>query len=278
MSKKNKGRNGKHLFRVAISGKTIDGRVIPANHIEEMAANYDPEHYQARIWLEHLKAVWPDSDFVSHGDVLSLEAHEVEVGGEMVMGLYAELSPGDKLMEFSRKGIKVFTSIEYIPNFREKGYAYMTGLAATDTPASAGTERLEFSMSKDQSAIQTECIEMSANPEPQADPETKEESKISLAFTQFADSIKQLFGKKENDDAEMIASSLSDITDLLKADAEERAAFSVKFEAQESKIESLKTELSELKEKLASEPKSHTYTPNVHLTDPENLGIEKTDY
>ena len=45
------------FFRIATEGATTDGRVISRAWIEQMARNYDPKKYGARINLEHLKAL-----------------------------------------------------------------------------------------------------------------------------------------------------------------------------------------------------------------------------
>ena len=279
MSNKNKGTKGK-LFRVAISGKTVDGRNIPANHIVEMAENYDPTHYQGRIWLEHLKSIWPGSDFCAYGDVLSLEAREVTIDGEMVMGLYAELSVNDNLKKINESNQKIFSSIEYHPNFRDKGYAYLTGLAVTDTPASASTEPLTFSLSKEENSAFTEAIEMSV-----ADDNTQdiavvvgEESKIVSLFTQFTDSLKGIFAKKEDAESIALAATLNELTNVFTKDAEERAEFAAKFTAQEAKLENVQQELSDLKAQLSKEPKTHTFTPQIELGDPNSDGLIKPEY
>lgn len=279
MSNKNKGTKGK-LFRVAISGKTVDGRNIPANHIVEMAENYDPTHYQGRIWLEHLKSIWPGSDFCAYGDVLSLEAREVTIDGEMVMGLYAELSVNDNLKKINESNQKIFSSIEYHPNFRDKGYAYLTGLAVTDTPASAGTEPLTFSLSNEENSAFTEAIEMSV-----ADDNTQdvvvvggEESKIVSLFSQFTESLKGMFAKKEDAESTALAATLNELTNVFTKDAEERAEFAAKFTAQETKFENLQKEFSELKAKLSKEPKTHTFTSQIELGDPNSDGLIKPEY
>lgn len=279
MSKKNKGTKGK-LFRVAISGKTVDGRNIPANHIVEMAENYDPTHYQGRIWLEHLKSIWPGSDFCAYGDVLSLEAREVTIDGEVVMGLYAELSVNDNLKKINESNQKIFSSIEYHPNFRDKGYAYLTGLAVTDTPASAGTEPLTFSLSKEENSAFTEAIEMSV-----ADDNTQdvvvvdgEESKIVSLFSQFTESLKGIFAKKEDAESTALATTLNELTNLFTQDAAERTEFAAKFTAQETKFAALQKEFSELKAKLSKEPKTHTFTPQIELGNPGSDGLIKPEY
>ena len=280
MSKKNKGTKGK-LFRIAISGPTVDGRNIPANHIVEMAKNYDPNHYQARIWLEHIKWVWPDSEFSAYGDVLSLEAREVEVGGETVMGLYAELSVSDRLKRLNETDQKIFSSIEYHPNFRDKGYAYLTGLAATDTPASAGTEPLKFSFTKDEGASFTGAIEMSLEDasENEKAAEMAEDSKLVAVFTNFTESLKGLFSKKEDAETAAIANSLNQVIEVFTKDADERKAFENQFNTQKLELETLRTEFNTLKEQLSKEPaNTQTFTPIVQLENPNDDGFGKTEY
>lgn len=50
-------------------------------------------------------------------------------------------------MALVKKGQKLFTSMEVSPKFADTGKAYLVGLAATDDPASLGTEMLAFSAS-----------------------------------------------------------------------------------------------------------------------------------
>ena len=280
MSKKNKGTKRK-LYRVAISGPTVDGRNIPANHIVEMAKNYDPNHYQARIWLEHLKSIWPDSEFSAYGDVLSLEAKEVEVGGETVMGLYAELSVSDRLKKLNEKNQKIFSSIEYHPNFRDKGYAYLTGLAATDTPASAGTEPMKFSFTKDEGAAFTGAIEMSLEDivENASSAETNEDSKLVTVFTNFTESLKGLFSKKEDTETVAISNSLDQVLEVFTKDAEDRRALENQFNTQKAELETLRKEFNTLKSQLANEPVStQTFTPVVELANPNDDGFGSSEY
>lgn len=128
-------------FRVAREGATTDGRKISRDWIVQMAKNYDPKLYGARVNLEHFKGILPDGPFKAYGDVLSLSTEE-ETG---VMYLRAEISPTDDLVEMNQKRQKVYTSIEVNPAFADTGEAYMVGLAVTDNPASLGNEMLEFS-------------------------------------------------------------------------------------------------------------------------------------
>lgn len=129
-------------FRVATEGATTDGREIQREWIEQMAANYDPKTYGARVWVEHIRGIGPDSAFGAMGDVLSLEAKEVD-GGKLA--LFAEIDPTDELKALNKKRQKVYSSIEVNPKFGDTGEAYLEGLAVTDSPASLGTEMIKFS-------------------------------------------------------------------------------------------------------------------------------------
>lgn len=128
-------------FRVATEGATTDGRAISRDWITQMAKNFNPKKYGARIWLEHLRGLYPDSAFRAYGDVLAVEARDVEDGK---IGLFAQISPLPELVDMIKRGQKIYTSIEVSPKFADTGEAYLTGLAVTDTPASLGTEVLSF--------------------------------------------------------------------------------------------------------------------------------------
>lgn len=133
------------FFRVAVEGATSDGRTIERAQIEEMAQSYDPQLYGARIWVEHLRSLLPESPFRAYGDVLALKAEEVEIGGERKLALFARIEPtGDLVNMVNVLKQKLFTSIEIAPKFADTGKAYLQGLAVTDTPASLGTEMLAF--------------------------------------------------------------------------------------------------------------------------------------
>lgn len=130
------------FIRVATEGLTIDGREITAQQIAQMAANYAPEKYGARIWIEHFRSLFADGAFPALGDVVALKS-EKQADGKLA--LFAQLRPNDKLLEINKQGQKVFSSIEIDPNFAGSGEAYLVGLAVTDSPASLGTEMLSFS-------------------------------------------------------------------------------------------------------------------------------------
>ena len=133
-------------FRIGVEGATSDGREISRDWLVQMAASYHPEFYTAQINLEHIKAYDPASTFNRYGTVSALTAEEITDGPlKGKMALYADIQPTEALVELVKKGQKIFTSMEVSPQFADTGKAYLSGLAATDDPASLGTEMLAFS-------------------------------------------------------------------------------------------------------------------------------------
>lgn len=132
------------FFRVAVSGATTDGRVIERTQIEQMAKNFDPVKYGARIWMEHLRSTYADGPFKAYGDVTALQTEEFTVDGQKRLALMAEIKPLPELVAMTKAGQKIYTSIEINPKFSDSGEAYLVGLGITDSPASLGTEILAF--------------------------------------------------------------------------------------------------------------------------------------
>lgn len=136
------------FFCIAVEGATTDARVIEASWINEMAANYNPATYAARVNMEHVRGYTPDPPFNAYGDVLALEARDIELTlngqTEKKRALFAQIEANDQLLAINKKGQKLYSSIEVNPNFAGKGQAYLMGLAVTDSPASLGTEMLQF--------------------------------------------------------------------------------------------------------------------------------------
>ena len=126
----------------AVSGATIDGREISEQMIEEMAASYTPETYNARIWVDHLR----DGMFKAFGDVVQTKAERIHSGALAgKLALYVKLAPHQDLISMVRNGQKVHLSVEIEPKFADTGKAYLVGLGATDSPASLGTGIMKFS-------------------------------------------------------------------------------------------------------------------------------------
>lgn len=129
-------------FRVATQGATTDGREISREWIQQMADNYDPKKYGARVWMEHMRGLYHDGPFAALGDVTAAKAEEVEDGK---LALFVQINPTERLKEINGQRQKVYSSIEVNPKFADTGEAYLEGLAVTDSPASLGTEMLQFS-------------------------------------------------------------------------------------------------------------------------------------
>lgn len=118
---------------IATSGPTIDGREMKAQWLEEAAESYDTSVYTAVIWPAHYR-------YYSLGTVEDLK---VETADNKVK-LFARLRPNQYLIQMNKADQSLFSSIEVVENFAGEGHAYMYGLAVTDSPASLGTDRLEF--------------------------------------------------------------------------------------------------------------------------------------
>lgn len=135
-------------FLLATSGATVDGRNIDADMLRQMAEDYDPKTYGARLNIEHIRGISPSEPFNSKGDVLELAVEDVEltIGGkpEKRVGLFGTFDVLPEAKKLNDGGQKVYPSIEIEPNFAGKGRAYLMGVALTDSPASIGTDRLQF--------------------------------------------------------------------------------------------------------------------------------------
>lgn len=140
--------------RIAVAGLTAsDGRTIEPQWLRDMAATYNPATYTARVNVEHYRNASATGPFPALGDVAALKVQEddIEIGGktEKRVALYAQIEGNETLQGYVAADQKKFTSIEVEPNFSGSGKAYLMGLAATDTPASLGTEALKFSARTD---------------------------------------------------------------------------------------------------------------------------------
>lgn len=131
------------FFRVAVEGGTTDGRTITREWIEQMAQRYNQSTYGARVNMEHIRGYDPKGQFKMYGDITAAKTEEVDMEGEKRLALFVQIDPTPELVELNKARQKVYTSVEIHPNLNEKG-AYLMGLAVTDSPASLGTEMLQF--------------------------------------------------------------------------------------------------------------------------------------
>lgn len=127
------------FFIVAKSGPTIDGREITKQEIIDIAETYNPATYTASIFADHER--WSGS----LGTVFEAKQEALDDGE---LGLYVKIKPNNFFLWLNEQGQKLFGSVEICPNFLGKGRAYLSGLGATDDPASTGTEAFYFSKKK----------------------------------------------------------------------------------------------------------------------------------
>ncbi|MFV8628552.1 GPO family capsid scaffolding protein [Ralstonia pseudosolanacearum] len=192
---------GTKFYRVATEGATSDGRVIDRETLIEMATNYDPKVYTARVNLEHIRGYDPTGPFKAYGDVTALKTEEQD--GKM--RLLAQIDPTDDLVAMTKARQKIFASMELNPSFADTGEAYLIGLAVTDNPASLGCEVLQFSAKAKTNPLAarkqnpenlfTEAVEVSFDFSPEVTNYT-----ATTVPTNFADSIKRLFSKQRRSD------------------------------------------------------------------------------
>jgi hypothetical protein len=242
--------------RIAVEGATTDGRNIERSWIEDMAAQYSPNTYGARINCEHIKGYWPGGEFGAYGDVLALKAEQVEIGGAKKLALFAQIEPNDALLALNKAGQKVYTSIEVQPKFADTGKAYLIGLAITDSPASLGTEALSFSATHGTLASRKQDKDnlFTAAEEAQLefDEVTDQPSAFAAIKAKLGEFIK-LSKDKEGKDANHfsdIGEALESLVTLATQQAEKADASATAFAAQQQQLTSLDTELKALKTKL----------------------------
>lgn len=114
----------------------MDGRVIQPEWLTGAAKSYNADFYQARIWYQHYR--W----YGAFGDVFAVKAEKDDDG---YIRLYNRIAPSPELIELKRSGQALYSSIEIRPELKRIGKPYQVGLGVTDSPASFGTDRIEFS-------------------------------------------------------------------------------------------------------------------------------------
>jgi len=240
-------------FRVATAGDTSDGREISAEWITQMAQSYNPTTYGARINVEHIRSYFPDSTFGAYGDVIALKTEKVTINGEEKDALFAQIQPNENLIALNQKNQKIYTSIEVDPNFAKTGQAYLVGLAVTDSPASLGTEMLQFAAGAATNPFNARKL----RPEDviTAAQETAfefEEVKENFGAN-FLNQIKNLF-KTQEQQQQQNQENFSQSEQAIIAIAEKTAEQGTEFNQLKQKHEQLEQEFNQLKTKLDQEP------------------------
>lgn len=242
------------FFRIATEGATTDGREIQRDWLEQMANNYDPQKFCARIWVEHLRSLSPKGDFGAYGDVVALEAREVEDGK---LALFAQISPLPELVKLNREKQKLYTSMEVNTNFADTGEAYLVGLAVTDSPASLGTEVLQFSANNPDASPFANRKQAPGNLFSEA---VEADIELEAQSVSLSDRVRRLFTKgRQNsspDSAAPFMAAMEVVADQfasLKAEVESIRSESTKVEALSQKIKTLEDNLTTLRSQLSTE-------------------------
>nr|DAJ68616.1 MAG TPA: capsid scaffolding protein [Caudoviricetes sp.] len=230
-------------FVVATEGATTDGRTINRTWIEQMAANYDPKKYGARVNLEHIKwrYMWNDDPHSKcYGDVVGLKTEE---NAEGKLQLLAQIDPTDDLIKLNKDRQKIYTSIECDPNFADTGEAYLVGLAVTDNPASLGTEMLVFSAGASANPLNNRKEKAENLFTAAIETKLDFEGWNGLDHPSIFTKIKSLFAKKEKTDDERF----SDQTQAIELLAEQTKEILEKLTALQGDLENHQTEIEEIK-------------------------------
>lgn len=239
------------FFRIGVEGDTCDGRIISASDIQEMADSFDPRVYGARINLEHITSVLPDSPFCRYGDVTELKAEKIADDSALngKLALFARITPLDNLVEMVGKGQKVYTSMEIRPNFSNSGKCYLIGLAVTDDPASLGTEYLEFCSRAKTNPLsgRKQCPEDLFSVATLAALEFEDQPDTLL--NKLTDSVKTIFGRKQQDDN----ARFNDVHEAVTAIAERVQSGGESVETRFAALESKVTELTQQGEETSQQ-------------------------
>lgn len=256
--------------RIGQSGYTADGRKIEAAWLVEMAETYDPKKYTALIWWEHYR-------FLGNlGKVVELTTQE-ENDNTILL---ARIAPNSKLIELNKQDQQLFTSMEITPDFAKTGKSYLSGLAATDSPASLGTQELKFTLGTDDlNRLFSQPIKISFNAngseneagflkriashfgltphtQPQGDNEmTNEQFKIMQALfstqtdalTQLTEQVKQ-FTSTGDESVDNSSDTRQDNQENRQKDNQQ----SIDFSSLENKLEAMEKSFSEFSSKLST--------------------------
>ena len=261
-------------FRVAVAGDTTDGREIQPEWIIQMAESYNPNTYGARVNVEHIRSAFPDSSFGAYGDVLAVKTEKVEIDGEQKDALFVQIKPNANLIELNKRGQKVYSSIEVDRNFAKTGKAYLVGLAVTDSPASLGTEMLQFAST----AKVNPLADRKQNPDniftasQEVSLEFEEVSEPKSFTGDLVEKVKNLF-KKTEQQQQQSQQSFSESEQAIMAIAEQTASQGEAHSQLLEKHNQLEADFNNFKSKLDKEPQ---FTPRPESNDSQYK--ETVDY
>lgn len=264
------------FFRVFVEGDTVDGRVIQRKWIEQMAKSYDPQKYGARIWLEHIRGILPDSPFKAYGDVTAVKAEEVTIDGKNKLALFAQIDATPELVAINKARQKIYTSAEIDPDFAKSGECYFMGLGITDSPASLGTEMLTFAANSSTNPLAgrkqspgnffTAAHEVALEFE-----EEKPEAKPDAGETLFS-KVKDLLGIGKKDADDRFADQGKAIEFIAQSQKEALDSIDKFSKSLDAKIDATAALLKETQEKLAAFKAQMENTPDGTAPRPKATG------
>ncbi|QTS88888.1 GPO family capsid scaffolding protein [Ectopseudomonas khazarica] len=251
-------------FRVAVEGATTDKRKIERSWLEQAAKNFNQNTYGARVWLEHLRSVLPDSPFKAYGDITAVKTEEVDIAGKKKLALFAQIEPTPELIAMNKAKQKIYTSIEIDDSFSDSGEAYIVGLAVTDSPASLGTEVLAFSAQKpdanpfkdrhySETSMFSEAIETELTFEEIED--------TPSMFAALRGKVSELLGKSKEKEG-MDAANFSELGALIEDLADHGAKQAEAFNAMKTAHEKLQADHTKLASDFADLAKRLEKTPS----------------
>lgn len=263
-------------FRVAVEGATTDGRTIERQWLTEAAETFSPNTYGARVWLEHMRAMYPDSPFKAYGDVLALKTEEIDIAGQTKLALFAQIEPTPELVAMNKARQKLYTSIEIDPKFSDTGRAYLTGLAVTDSPASIGTQMLIFSRQNPEASplharkTNPNCLFTAAEEETQIEFEevVAQDGPATGLFSKISGVLSKAKGSTDAQFSEVVQS----LEQLAKNAAEQERAIQAEQAARhglEHKHAQLEGQFTDLVKKLESTA-DHSQAPRPEATGGSN--------
>ncbi|RAX00762.1 MULTISPECIES: GPO family capsid scaffolding protein [unclassified Photorhabdus] len=259
---------------VCTEGMTLNGFAVTREQIQQMADSYNPRLYAARLNLEHVKSLFPDSTFRQFALVQSASAYEVKDGplqGKLALEATVELDEEKdaELIKLNQSGQKIFSSIEFYSRFPQTQSAYLTGIALTDTPAAVGTELIKLSV-QERGLPASDDRYLSASLETMvellAGTEQNPVDDKSLG-EKFVLSVKKALGlHRDHNNAELnILREMVQLTAEKCGEALNQAQKLCQLEtlcaSQSEKITVLENELSTLKSQLSKQDNSSTHRP-----------------
>lgn len=252
-------------FIACAEGMTLNGFPVEREQMEQMAQDYDPKLYCGRVNLDHIKSIFPDSQFRSYSlisAVNTVELTEGELAGKLGLELTIELDDlkDDYIIKLNQSGQKIFSSIEYWPSFPHTKRAYLTGVALTDSPAAVGSRPIELSTTSRglpaEGNLFTASLETLCQLQNEQQTEHQTDKEVG---SKFLSTIKNLLGMERKHQSDETAN----LRESIELTATQCGTLLAEQDALKTKLSTVENELSELKKQLNREDSSTEQRPIV---------------